>query len=99
MPGSARDTAGLARTLAEKIGEGSTIAVHCRAGIGRSSLIAACVLAVSGTDPDAAFALIAAARGVAVPDTMEQRDWVAQFRASAMTRDRSVSSSGSIRQG
>jgi hypothetical protein len=42
-------------------------------------MIAACVLACLGTDTEAAFAAIRKARGVLVPDTDEQRQWVARF--------------------
>jgi len=67
------------RTLASQLQAGRSIAVHCRMGIGRSSLIAASVLGLLGTESDAAFAMIATARGMTVPDTPEQRDWVSTF--------------------
>ena len=68
--------------LAAGVRAGQTIAVHCRMGIGRSSLIAACVLATLGSAPAEAFATIAAARGRPVPDTDEQREWVDRFVAA-----------------
>jgi Cyclin-dependent kinase inhibitor 3 (CDKN3) len=80
VPQSLRDAVALARAVSTKIGEGSAIAVHCRAGIGRSSLIAACALVCSGSDPAAAFEVIGKARGVSIPDTEGQRDWVTAFR-------------------
>ncbi len=52
------------------------IAIHCRAGIGRSSLMAAAVLVSAGSDPKQALHLIGEARGLQVPDTDQQRDWV-----------------------
>jgi protein-tyrosine phosphatase len=73
------EAASLARGLAARIEEGMAVAVHCRAGIGRSSLIAACVMVCGGADPAAAFDLIGKARGTAVPDTAAQRDWVVAF--------------------
>jgi len=81
VPPSMREVAALARDLAARIAEGKAVAVHCRAGIGRSSVIAACVMVLAGTEPYASFDLIAAARGTSVPDTDEQRDWVAAFAA------------------
>jgi protein-tyrosine phosphatase len=84
VPESLRDAVVLAQTMSKKIGEGKAVAVHCRAGIGRSSLIAACTLVCSGSDPAAAFELIAKARGVSVPDTEAQRDWVTAFRDSTI---------------
>lgn len=53
------------------------VAIHCRAGIGRSSLIAALSLTVLDMTADDAFARIREARGLPVPDTDEQRAWVA----------------------
>ncbi len=76
LPTSLDGAATLAETLARKINEGQKVAIHCRAGIGRSSTIAACVMLRLGYNADAAFRLIESVRGVAVPDTDEQRAWV-----------------------
>jgi protein-tyrosine phosphatase len=59
--------------------KGKAVAVHCRAGIGRSSLIAASILVKTGMSVDAAFRAIEKARGCPVPDTPEQRKWVEHF--------------------
>jgi protein-tyrosine phosphatase len=85
VPASLRDTAALARLMTLQLGEGKAVAVHCRAGIGRSSLVAACALVCLGFSPDAAFEMIGKARGVSVPDTEEQRDWVAGFKDAIAT--------------
>ena len=42
-------------------------------------MIAACILKLSGVDVDEAFEMIESARGFAVPDTPEQREWVKTF--------------------
>lgn len=55
---------------------GEHAAVHCRAGIGRSGLLAGSVLAYEGIEPDQAFSFISEKRGVAVPDTLEQKGWL-----------------------
>ncbi|WP_065752889.1 protein-tyrosine phosphatase family protein [Bradyrhizobium paxllaeri] len=75
----AERTLEVARSIADGIASGRSIAVHCRAGIGRSSIIAACAMICSGIEAEEALALIRAARGVIVPDTEEQRDWVVAF--------------------
>jgi len=62
--------------LAELVREGHHVAVHCRASIGRSSLLAASLLVRLGWDANAAFDAIQIARGCQVPDTPEQRRWV-----------------------
>lgn len=59
--------------------QGRAIVAHCRAGIGRSSLLLASLLVQSGYPAEHAFAMISAARGFPVPDTPEQIDWVRQF--------------------
>jgi len=44
-------------------------------GIGRSSLLAASIPILNGTDPDTAWQLLGHARGIAIPDTTKQRNW------------------------
>lgn len=79
VPLSAKETGELVRRLGRELLRGKKIAVHCRQGIGRAALLAACVLVSSGVDPDSAWERIAAARGCTVPDTNEQREWVSRF--------------------
>jgi protein-tyrosine phosphatase len=79
VPASLRLAQALGERIAAAVDSGRSIAVHCRAGIGRSSMIAACALVCSGVNADRALALIGEARGVDVPDTQEQRDWVETF--------------------
>ncbi len=62
--------------LLERLHGGAHIVVHCWAGIGRSSLLAASLLVLDGVTPDDAWRLISDARGVSVPETDEQRAWV-----------------------
>ncbi|MGW4380361.1 protein-tyrosine phosphatase family protein [Kitasatospora sp. NPDC004531] len=61
--------------LTVRLRAGAHLVFHCRAGIGRSSLLAAAVLILDGLDADTAWARIAHARDLAVPDTAEQRAW------------------------
>jgi protein-tyrosine phosphatase len=82
VPGSMKETEQVVRRLSAAIVDGKAVVIHCRAGIGRSSLIAACVLVLNGYDPDFAFATIGKARGVEVPDTKVQREWVSTFQAT-----------------
>jgi protein-tyrosine phosphatase len=62
--------------LENALEEGKIVAVHCRQGIGRSAIIAASLLILSGKDDEDAFRSIGEARGYAVPDTVQQREWV-----------------------
>jgi hypothetical protein len=79
VPASRQEASDLAGLMASKVNQGKTVGVHCRAGIGRSSVIAACTLVWLGIPPERAFEMIASARGVEVPDTEEQRAWVGAF--------------------
>ena len=56
--------------------QGKKVGVHCRACIGRSSVTVASLLMRSGALPDEVWVKITRARGVVVPDTYEQREWV-----------------------
>jgi len=76
-------TSRIVRDLAARLHEGRSIAIHCRAGIRRSSIMAACVLIHCGIDAETALASIKSARGLNVPDTDEQRDWVVAFGSRA----------------
>lgn len=81
VPASLHATGELVGRVAQELRNGKSIAVHCRVGIGRSALIAACILTSGGHSVASAFRRIAEARRVDVPDTAEQRDWVAAFAA------------------
>jgi hypothetical protein len=74
-----RDAVALGGSLATGVADGRSIAIYCRAGIGRSSVIAACSLICAGIDADSALTLIKDARGVGVSDTDEQREWIIAF--------------------
>jgi protein-tyrosine phosphatase len=79
VPSSSVKFANLVAVLEEGLRSGESVAVHCRAGIGRSGLLAACILGTFGVDPDSAFGMLSRARGVAVPDTDAQVAWVREF--------------------
>lgn len=64
--------------LVELVRAGRFLGVHCRAGIGRSSMLAVSVLMRLGWDADKAFYAVESARGCSIPDTPEQRQWVIQ---------------------
>ncbi len=60
---------------------GKSVVVHCRMGIGRSSLMAGAVLVLSGATSDEAWARLSRARGTVVPDTFVQKTWLDDFAA------------------
>ena len=50
-----------------------------RQGIGRSGLLAAALLVSSSVDPDAAIRRVSDARGLPVPETAQQKEWITKF--------------------
>ena len=68
-----------AQFLHKRASEGLRIGVHCRACIGRSSVLLATIMRLSGFSTRDAFERISNARGMRVPDTAEQAKWVARL--------------------
>jgi protein-tyrosine phosphatase len=79
VPSSRSEFAELVVELANRLKEGTNVAIHCRQGIGRAALVAICVLIQSGMDVDEARERVSQARGCPVPETSEQRRWIADF--------------------
>ena len=82
VPGSEARLAGVLERITCALSEGRSVVVHCRQGIGRSGLVAACLLIRKGISPGSAVETISAARGVPVPETSEQRDWIDHYAVS-----------------
>jgi protein-tyrosine phosphatase len=82
VPTSHRHFAAFVDALRSELHSGKSIAVHCRASIGRSSLLLACILCAEGWSWRQAFQRISEARGLTVPDTPEQEQWVEGFASS-----------------
>jgi protein-tyrosine phosphatase len=77
VPASVPAAHALWADLVDKIRNGRAVGIHCRASIGRAGLMAAGVLAHLGVPPEEAWRRTSAARGRPVPDTDEQRHWLA----------------------
>ena len=69
----------LIRMIERQLVEGKSVALHCRQGIGRSAVVAGALLVSAGLEPEGALRRLGAARGCAVPETPQQRDWLIQF--------------------
>ena len=65
--------------VADDLRRGSAIAIHCRAGIGRSGMAVGAALIALGWTAVAAVERISDRRGVSIPDTEEQRRFLADF--------------------
>jgi protein-tyrosine phosphatase len=78
VPPDSNDFLHAVERLAQLAREGQYIGVHCRASIGRSSVLAVSVLMRLGWGANEAFDAVEAARGCPIPDTPAQRQWVIQ---------------------
>ncbi len=68
----------------EFLSQGKNLLIHCRQGIGRTGLVAACLLVRSGMSPGAAIEVVSAGRGLAIPETNEQREWIERYAPAMM---------------
>jgi protein-tyrosine phosphatase len=78
----------IVRHLAARVSTGQGVAIHCRAGIGRSTTLAACILTTLGVDAAVALDMIAEARGIEVPETEAQRQWILEFPTALRAKGR-----------
>ena len=79
VPASSAATLELVNALDESLSKGHNVGIHCRAGVGRSGMIAAGLLMMGGLSPEEALAEVSNARGVIIPQTDEQREWLIEF--------------------
>lgn len=79
VPSLRADALDFLERLSSLLLEGQHIVIHCYMGIGRSALIAAGLLILNGYTPQHAIEMLSAARGLPVPETDEQRAWVASL--------------------
>ena len=68
--------------LSDTLSSGKNLLIHCRQGLGRSGLVAACLLVTKGLSSDSAVDTVSAARGVSVPETKAQREWIDRYAAT-----------------
>lgn len=85
VPPSREGVAKQVTDLAEKLRRGKNVAVHCRQGIGRAALVAIGLLISAGIAPDDSIRRVGSARGCSVPETSDQRRWIADFGESIVT--------------
>lgn len=79
LPHDKIQLARLVNQICQLLNAGKSVAIHCRMGIGRSSLIAATVLLKYGYTAGNVFNHISSKRGVSVPDTDEQQEWLLHY--------------------
>ena len=71
--------------LEQDLVRGQSVLIHCRQGIGRSGLVAGCLLIRSGVGFDEALRILSTVRGVPVPETEEQIRWLRRYSQTIYT--------------
>ncbi len=81
VPDSEAEMAVAAARLDAALSSGKNVVVHCRQGVGRTGLVAACLLVTKGLPPKSAVQMLSRVRGASVPETPEQRAWIDHYAA------------------
>ncbi len=63
-------------SLDAKLSRGEKVVIHCRMGIGRTSMVCAALLIKSEVKAEKVFEILSSTRTLQVPDTAEQKQWV-----------------------
>ncbi len=79
VPDSMKSFANLVDDLCTRIKASEQVVIHCRMGIGRSGLLCTCILVNQGYSISDSLEAVKKARGIAIPDTVEQLDWINQY--------------------
>ena len=85
LPRSVKEFGDFTKNLYDQISMGENTVIHCRAGIGRTGMVAAGILLHCGFNPEQAFKYVSLKRGVLVPDTEEQHNWVVENYSAIFT--------------
>jgi protein-tyrosine phosphatase len=78
-PANSRELSRFIDELHDRLLAGKAVAVHCRAGIGRTGLVAACLAHRLGVPVEDVFHVLSRSRGLAMPDTTAQVEWVEHY--------------------
>jgi protein-tyrosine phosphatase len=79
VPGSREETLRILSQVERLLVAGRNVGIHCRQSIGRAGMMAACLLVMGGADARGALESVSNARGLAVPETREQSEWIVEF--------------------
>lgn len=76
LPDSKDDFIKLVNSLTDRISQEKKVVIHCRMGIGRSSMLIAAIMLRLGYKGREVFDIIGKHRQLEVPDTEEQKNWI-----------------------
>lgn len=79
VPSSREGTLQILSQLERLLAAGRNVGIHCRQSIGRSGMMAACLLVMAKFSPQEALESVSNDRGLPVPETREQSEWVSDF--------------------
>lgn len=85
VPDSENSLTRILEQVDSHLSSGKSVIVHCRQGIGRAGLVAACLLLIKGLNAEMALKRLTAARGAPLPETPEQRRWIDHYAATLAT--------------
>jgi len=74
-------------SLLEDPRSGGRVVIHCRQGVRRAGLTAACVLLAAGENVGAALQVLTEARGVEIPETNGQQVWIEGYPDAKRNND------------
>lgn len=74
-------------SLLENLVSGGRVVIHCRQGVGRAGLTAACVLLAAGENVGSALQVLTEARGVEIPETNGQQVWIEGYADGKRSND------------
>jgi len=75
----------LIEKLKNSLSKGKNIGIHCRQSIGRAPLLAAVLMVMYGIKPGDAFRQLSVVRGIEVPETAEQKEWIEKFAEESVS--------------
>jgi len=84
VPASTGDALEFLTRVTAALGAGENVAVHCRQGVGRSGMLAAALLVTTGMAASEAVDVVTKARGIAVPETSCQVEWLQDLASESV---------------
>ena len=70
---------GLVEAMRAELDGGAHVHIHCAGGTGRAGTVSSCILVAEGAKAQDAVSTVSRARGVQVPETSKQLDFVEAF--------------------
>jgi protein-tyrosine phosphatase len=87
VPASTKGALAFLGNIGAILEQGKTVAIHCRQSVGRSGLVAAGLLVMSGMGADEAIDIVTTARGEIVPETQTQIRWIQNLAPGHLEKD------------